>query len=119
MFKGLEAPPEKKRLNAKIPEELLEEVRLLHQFIQEVEQNENVDQSHVVEYVLREYFDSQRKEVKQYRAWKRGEWPLDATESGEEKDDKDAESEPTLGEASREENGLEEEPETGEFEIEM
>lgn len=104
----LNAPPEKSRLHADIPKDLLAEVKELVEFVQVAEDNQNVKLSHVVEHILREYLDSRKKEVQAFREWK--EKGQEHSEEGTVREDVGT----TEAEARKE---REVEPETGEIEV--
>lgn len=103
---------EKAQLSAKVRSDLLDEIKRLRDFVQEVEGSEKVTQSDVVEHIVASYFQSSKKEVQQFRKWKKGEWP-----------ETDEDSKESYGEGKRggrkekasKEEGVEQEPETGEI----
>lgn len=116
MFEEVNAPPEKKRLHADVPTELLEKVKKMVEFIRVVRGNDNVKQSHVVEYILEDYFSSRKKEVLRFWKWREGEWsPGDGEDSSENTGGQVSAAGDDKGDGEEVLGG----PETGEFEIDL
>lgn len=89
---GISAPPARGKLRADVKEDVLAELDELLAFVKAAE-GAHVELDHVVEHILEDYLNSQKKEVRVFREWKE----LQANQTGDaagEVDAKPADNEP-------------------------